>query len=238
MPWFKVDDALAFHIKALSAGNQALGLWVRAGSWSMQQLSDGFVPAPMVTALGGGHKDAKALVHAGLWHQVDGGFQFHDWEEYQPTREQVEAERAAAAERMRQVRSGKRSGEVRANVRANDDGTFAVSSPSPSRPVPSPDLTKTSKSQSLDNRASVSTDVSSITVKLAAQNGITDLAVVQGTILEHTGRTVTLDEAWAVAFSILQKARRFPDAPMRYVTGAIAKSPFEVQQFIDRAGAA
>lgn len=227
MPWFKVDDALAFHMKALAAGNAALGLWVRAGSWSMQQLSDGFVPASMVTALGGGHKDAKALTQAGLWHQVDGGFQFHDWAEYQPTRAEVAAEREATRERVKKHRA-KQVGNGDSNGVTN-----GVSTPAPSRPVPSPDLTKTSLRQSRDNRASVSTDVSSITVKLAAQNGITDLGLVAATILEHTGRTVTLDEAWQVAHSILSKARLFPDAPMRYVTRAVAKSPFEVQQFID-----
>lgn len=34
MSWFKVDDHLAFHRKTLAAGNEAMGLWVRAGSWS------------------------------------------------------------------------------------------------------------------------------------------------------------------------------------------------------------
>lgn len=229
MPWFKVDDALAFHMKTLAAGNQALGLWVRAGSWSMQQLSDGFVPASMVTALGGGHKDAKALIHAGLWHQVDGGFQFHDWAEYQPTRAEVEAERVATRERVKKHRA-KQGGNGDSNGVSN-----GVSTPAPSRPVPSHDFDKTSTRQSLDNRASVSTDVSSITQRIAAQNGITDLSVIAACVLEHTGRTVTLDEAWQVANQILQKAREFPKAPLRYVTSSIAKSPFEVQQYIDTA---
>ena len=32
--WFKVDDNLALHPKVLGAGNAAMGMWVRAGSWS------------------------------------------------------------------------------------------------------------------------------------------------------------------------------------------------------------
>jgi len=43
MPWFKVDDTLAFHAKVVAAGNAAMGLWVRAGAHSMQQLTDGFI---------------------------------------------------------------------------------------------------------------------------------------------------------------------------------------------------
>lgn len=238
MPWFKVDDALAFHMKALAAGNTALGLWVRAGSWSSQQLTDGFVPATMVPALGGGHKDAKALVHAGLWHQVEGGFQFHQWEQYQPTREQVEAERAAAADRMRKVRAGKRSPERSPeqvpNVPTNEHGTFAVSSPSPSRPVPSHDLTKTHTRQSRPIAGPDSTDVSSITERLAAQHGVTNLALIAQAIAEHTGREVSASDAWRVSLDILQRAKRVPSSGQRYVLGAIRQSPFEVQQFIDR----
>lgn len=233
MPWFKVDDALAFHIKALAAGNQALGLWVRAGSWSMQQLSDGFVPASMVTALGGGHKDAKALMQAGLWHQVDGGFQFHDWAEYQPTRAEVSAERQASRERVRKHRA-KKAGNGERNGDSNGV-TNSVSTPAPSRPVPSRDFDKTSRSQSLDDRANDSTDAVSLNVKIAAQNGINDLGAIARAVAEHTGREITIDEAWQVSHSLLQKARTTPSAPMRYVLSAIAKSPFEVQQYIDTA---
>ena len=224
MPWFKVDDALAFHMKALAAGNTALGLWVRAGSWSMQQLTDGFVPTSMVTALGGQRRDSTALTDAGLWHEVEGGFQFHDWDEYQPTREQWEAERIATRERVRKHRSKRESNAV----------TNGVSTPAPSRPVPSPDLTKTSRSQSLPVLGSISTDVSSITERLAAQHGVSNLGLVVHAIAEHTGRDVSADDAWQVALDILQRAKRPPTSGQKYVEAAIRQSPFEVQQFIDR----
>jgi hypothetical protein len=225
MPWFKVDDQLAFHVKALSAGNAALGLWVRAGSWSMDQLTDGFVPASIVVALGGKKKDADALTTAGLWHAVEGGWQFHDWAEYQPTKEQVEAERAATRERVAKHRT-KRSSNTVTNAVTNGVGTTP--------PSPSPDLTKTSTRQSLPKRASDSTDVSSITEHLAGQHGVTDLALVVHAIAECTGRDVTRDQAWQVAFDILQRAKRHPSSAQRYVVAAIRQSPFEVQQFIDR----
>ncbi len=104
MPWFRVDDDFALHPKAIAAGNNALGLWVRAGAYAAQYLTEGFVPAGMLPVLGGRPKDAEALVKAGLWRKTAGGWRFHQWEERQPTKAQVEADRAAAAERQRRAR--------------------------------------------------------------------------------------------------------------------------------------
>jgi hypothetical protein len=107
IPWFKVDDNLAFHAKTVAAGNAAMGMWVRAGSWSAQQLNDGLIPDHLIPALGN-ISQARKLVDAGLWERVPGGYRFWQWEQRNPTREQVEDDRAAAAERMRKAREEKR----------------------------------------------------------------------------------------------------------------------------------
>src|SRR5690606_39065241 len=107
MVWFKVDDNLAFHHKVIAAGNPAIGLWVRAGSMCAQQLTDGFVPDHMILALGT-PAQAKRLVTVGLWDRVKGGYTFHGWTERQPSKASVEAERAAAADRMRLARERKK----------------------------------------------------------------------------------------------------------------------------------
>uniref|UniRef100_UPI003298ACA4 hypothetical protein n=1 Tax=Salmonella enterica TaxID=28901 RepID=UPI003298ACA4 len=101
--WFKVDDNLAFHRKVVAAGNAAMGLWVRAGSWCAQHLTDGFIPDHMINVLGTATQRAK-LVKVGLWEEVDGGCQFLGWNEKgrQPTSNSVLVERAKAA--ARQVR--------------------------------------------------------------------------------------------------------------------------------------
>ena len=96
----------------------------------MQQLTDGFVPSGVVASLGGDWDDTAALVNAGLWHQADGGFQFHDWAEYQPTKEQIQAERAKTRERVEKHRANKAS---------NDGGNGVTNggrTGAPSRPVP------------------------------------------------------------------------------------------------------
>ena len=101
MPWFKVDDTLAFHAKVVAAGNEAMGLWVRAGSWSSQQLTDGFIPDHMIAAMGGGE---DRLIEVGLWTREDGGCRFHEWEQAQFTRAEIESKREAERDRKRRQR--------------------------------------------------------------------------------------------------------------------------------------
>ena len=110
IPWFKVDDNLAFHAKSVAAGNPAMGLWVRAGSWCAQQLTDGFIPDHMLAALGT-KQQAERLVSQKLWDRAEGGYRFHAWGERQPSKGDVEAERAAARDRMKEYRA-KRKGAV------------------------------------------------------------------------------------------------------------------------------
>lgn len=98
MGWFKVDDQLAFNAKIVAAGNSAMGLWLRAGSWSSAQLTDGFIPIHMANAMANGMAnpcDQDALVMVGLWDEIEGGFQFHDWSEFQPSAEEERAKRKA-----------------------------------------------------------------------------------------------------------------------------------------------
>lgn len=139
MVWFKVDDNLAFHPKVLRVGNAAMGLWVRAGSWSAQQLTDGVIPDSILPSLGT-VKQAQALVAAGLWDRAAGAWSFHEWnaDGRQPTRAKVEAERAAAAERQRKHREEKGSSRRDSTVSdgvTNAEVTGGVT-PTPTRPDP------------------------------------------------------------------------------------------------------
>jgi hypothetical protein len=104
VPWFQVDDRAAFHRKVVAAGNPAMGLWVRAGSWSAGEVTEGFVPDHMASTMGTPNQ-AKRLVDAGLWHRDDarGGYQFHQFTEEgrNPTRETVLSRREQAAKKKR-----------------------------------------------------------------------------------------------------------------------------------------
>jgi hypothetical protein len=109
MPWFMVDDKLHSHKKRLRAGIEAMGLWCVAGSWSADQLADGFVPDYVARGLDPkAERHAASLVSAGFWEvaEKDGerGWQFHEWAQRQPLRVEVEAKRAAATEKKRRQR--------------------------------------------------------------------------------------------------------------------------------------
>lgn len=101
MTWFRVDDELHDHRKARKAGKAAMGVWVLAGSWSMANGTDGFVPED-VLARWGNRADAGRLVAAGLWyvdeHEGEHGWRFHDWFKFQPSAETTAAWRAAESE--------------------------------------------------------------------------------------------------------------------------------------------
>lgn len=102
MPWFKVDDKLHSHRKVRKAGKAALGLWVLAGSWCMDNDYDGFVPAEIIKVWGCTNRDAERLVEAGLWkvatHKGEEGWRFHDWTRFQPSAAVTAARKAKEAE--------------------------------------------------------------------------------------------------------------------------------------------
>jgi hypothetical protein len=111
--WFKVDDMFWAHPKTIGLAPDAITLWLRAGCWSVQHLTDGFIPTHAVRMLtstdavfemadSDGYEmvqamliPADALCGSGLWQEVPGGYQFHDWGHYQPSGADVKRARAA-----------------------------------------------------------------------------------------------------------------------------------------------
>lgn len=138
MPWFKVDDSIHSHPKAMSASLASLGLWSMAGAWSGAHLTGGFVPDSAIPSLSrGASKLADELVDAGLWKRVKGGYQFHDWCDYQPDadEEREKREKRREAGRKGGVASGKTRSKPRSKTEANASG---VASPIVQPPSPSP----------------------------------------------------------------------------------------------------
>jgi hypothetical protein len=160
MTWFKVDDGLYGHPKAMSAGLEAMGLWTLCGSYCGRYLTDGFVPATYVRSLGERTRLAHRLVAAGLWYEdeKDGqkGWSFHKWEHYQPTRADVEADRKAARTRQAKHRESQR------DRRVTDDVTNTVTHASPRGPAragPVPSRPNSNyRSQSSDRSSARATD--------------------------------------------------------------------------------
>ena len=154
MTWFKVDDRLHSHRKARLAGPAAMGLWVLAGSWAADTLSDGFVPRSQVFAWAGPDalELADRLVAAGLWEPAtvlgEEGWLFHDWTDFQPTKADVLARRELEREKKRRQRSCPQ-GTTRGTPRGNPGGSPGTgylsnkSYPYPESPGVSPGDTST-----------------------------------------------------------------------------------------------
>ena len=117
MSWFKVDDLLHGHPKARKAGLTSIGLWALSGSYCMAYKLDGHIDRDWVSSWPGGVKTANALAKAGLWHATGHdcprcpqpadpiGWVFHDWDDVQPTADEIEKKREKDRARQRQRRS-------------------------------------------------------------------------------------------------------------------------------------
>lgn len=154
--WFKVDDSFYSNPKTAMLSDGATALWLRSGSWSAQQLTGGFVPARMVPMFRGSDDSVRELCDVGLWERDDerDGYRFHDWSDYQPDGEEVDAlrrKRSEAGKRGADRRwkrktvdengkngktDGKCHGKPMANAWQTDGKSMANSCPVP---VPVPD---------------------------------------------------------------------------------------------------
>lgn len=154
--WFKVDDSFFSNPKTAMLSDGATALWLRSGSWSAQQLTDGFIPARMVPMFRGSDDSVRELCDVGLWERDDerDGYRFHDWSDYQPDAEEVDAlrrKRSEAGKRGANSRwkrktvdengkngktDGKCHGKRMANAWQTDGKSMANSCPVP---VPVPD---------------------------------------------------------------------------------------------------
>ncbi len=133
MTWVRLDEAFPRHPKVAAAGPLGIAMQVTALCYCNQYLTDGFIPRSVAKSLldfeglvftlewrgldDGGcnvewHHIAKDLVEAKLWEEVEGGYQIHDYHDYQPSRA------AVMAEREQKRAAGKAGGKAAAKSRA------------------------------------------------------------------------------------------------------------------------
>jgi len=96
-----------------------MGLWVVAGAFAAQYLTGGHVPDWYIQSWPSGRRLAARLVAAGLWEVADDGWQFHEWDERQPSKEDVQTARKANARRQQLFRSPQLKIDIR--ERDNDE---------------------------------------------------------------------------------------------------------------------
>lgn len=155
MPWGKMDDK--FHrnrkvrkLRRMRGGVEALGVWAYRWSWCLDDVDlTGMVPEDELDERE--LKAAPKLVEVGLWDEVEGGFRFHDFNEYNPTKEQVERkkerdrQRAAALRAEEKTRNSEQTSKntgdlelVACDSPANRKRVADESSPARVSPSPSP----------------------------------------------------------------------------------------------------
>jgi len=164
--WVSVSDDFADHPKFRHLDDDATALWIRALAFANRHLTDGIVPAVMLRDLSRSKSPekvaAKLCSAAGisgkpLWSKVEGGYQIHDFHDYQPSaravrarREDTSAKRAEAGRKGAENRwhkGGERTAnespadsQRMANGRQTDAQRMPADSPSPSpNPLPNPD---------------------------------------------------------------------------------------------------
>jgi hypothetical protein len=119
MSWVRIDDDIVDNPKTLKVwakSPEAFALDVRAIAYSAKHLTDGLVPDEILALWYAGkeaelHNLTEILVGAGRWERVGGGFEIHDFLDYNKSREEVEIERAKRAKSG--AKGGKASGASR-----------------------------------------------------------------------------------------------------------------------------
>jgi hypothetical protein len=151
--WTRLDDQLHGHRKILRAWKcrPALGLHFMAMSYAASHEPQGFVPCEWVEEKLPNSKERERTIAAltdvspgftaGLWEPVEGGWNIHDWDEYNGdarTREEVRAAKSAAGKKGAAARWGNRQTDDRpddtamAACHSAANGTAIAPSPNPS----------------------------------------------------------------------------------------------------------
>lgn len=99
MTWAKFDDTCPDHHKVADLSDGAHRLWFNAVCYANRMLTDGRIRESVLMRLYPRKQRALAaeLVGAGLWHEVSGGWDIHDYLTYQPSKADVLAQRKAKA---------------------------------------------------------------------------------------------------------------------------------------------
>ena len=110
MPWVKLDDRFPSHRKIALLSDRAFRLHISAICWCAENLTDGRISdreLALVAKIRGVKATAQQLADAGVWDRTEDGWEIHDYLDYNPSREQVIAERKKNAERQEKFRQRK-----------------------------------------------------------------------------------------------------------------------------------
>lgn len=113
MAWVKLDDGFETHPKIVRAGNEGAGIFCRILAHCARHLTDGKIVPEAAVAIAGSKAKLERLVEIGLLDSLhDGRYFVRDYLDYNPSADDVEAQRAA------KQRAGRAGGRASANGRS------------------------------------------------------------------------------------------------------------------------
>jgi hypothetical protein len=116
MSWGRLDDEANDCPKLIALSDGAFRLWACGIIYAQKKLTDGFIPARTVAAFPARRKGPQVIAELTsklvpgrdvLWHVVDGGYQIHDYLDWNDRREDVLKARELGRERLNQFRQRK-----------------------------------------------------------------------------------------------------------------------------------
>lgn len=159
MPWVKFCDNFDDHHKVIQAGPLATRLFISGVVYSGRHLTDGFLAESVWSRIGfqtathviaqlGSNMSAvdlqqkltDALINANLLEQVEGGYQIHDYLDWNPSSASIATKRSKDAKR-------KRGQKIRKTSTRNPRGLRTISSAPEPDPEPEPISTSPSPSK-------------------------------------------------------------------------------------------
>lgn len=148
MGWVRISDDFYDNRKFNRLTALGDSAWVRGLAYCNRNLTDGFIPTRTArslvdtTGLSASPMDAVAeLVAEGLWEEVEGGYQVHDYLDYQLSAEHIRSRAEANRERVRRfTERKKREAEPVDNPADNADANALANGGSngPATPYPNP----------------------------------------------------------------------------------------------------
>src|SRR3954464_11566482 len=101
--WSRMDNDWFTNLKFVGLREdrafKAIAVYWAAIAYSSGHELGGFMPGPALSVIWATRRDCELLVPAGLWEPPDGAHHIHDWDQYQPTSEEIQerSKRARAA---------------------------------------------------------------------------------------------------------------------------------------------
>lgn len=165
MSWGRIDDKLHVNPKFAEVHNPShpVSVWLHVLSWALEDTArkrPGFVPT-VIARRYGTPGALKKLVSAGLWIEVDGGFELHDFARYAERNagqdpDELRAKRAQAGRlgglaRVAKQQAKQTEATDQANASSNDKQNKAHASAGARACVPDPDPVTDPRSQTLSS---------------------------------------------------------------------------------------